>query len=357
MRLRHLDFLRGLAVILVLFRHHAFINNTHNAGWIGVDLFFVLSGFLVSGLLFREYIQYKKVNAKLFLIRRGLKIYPLFYLAILITVIIELLLGAKISKRALLSELVFMQNYFPSLWNHTWSLAIEEHFYFSIALLIVILVKTKKLENVKLFTAIFLVTGLMCLGLRIYNSLYVPFDYPTHLFRSHIRIDSLFFGVVLSYYYAFRKELFVNFFRRNRTVFYILSFLLILPVFVFDQKTSFITTIGLTFLYSGFGLLLANFVTDNFINEKLDKLFSRRMVDYVSTIGFCSYAIYLFHMLVHRYIASYIETLWLSFLIFFFGSIFIGIIISKTIEVRILQYRDKWFPKKRQERKIQIDNA
>ena len=60
MRLRHLDFLRGLAVILVLFRHHIFINNTHNAGWIGVDLFFVLSGFLVSGILFREYVQYKK---------------------------------------------------------------------------------------------------------------------------------------------------------------------------------------------------------------------------------------------------------------------------------------------------------
>ena len=357
MRLRHLDFLRGLAVILVLFRHHAFINNTHNAGWIGVDLFFVLSGFLVSGLLFREYIQYKKVNAKLFLIRRGFKIYPLFYLAILITVIIELLLGAKISKRALLSELVFMQNYFPSLWNHTWSLAVEEHFYFSIALLIVILVKTKKLENVKLFTAIFLVTGLMCLCLRIYNSLYVPFDYPTHLFRSHIRIDSLFFGVVLSYYYAFRKELFVNFFQRNRTVFYILSFLLILPVFLFDQKTSFISTIGLTFLYSGFGLLLANFVTDNSINEKLDKLFSRRLVNYISIVGFCSYAIYLFHMLVHRYVASHIQTLWISFLIFFFGSIFIGRIISKTIEVRILRYRDKWFPKKRQERKIQIDNA
>ena len=357
MRLRHIDFLRGVAVILVLFRHHAFINNTHNAGWIGVDLFFVLSGFLVSGLLFREYIQYKKVNAKLFLVRRGFKIYPLFYLAILITVIIELLLGSKISKRALLSELVFVQNYFRSLWNHTWSLAVEEHFYFSIALLIVILVKTKKLENVKLFTAIFLVTALMCLGFRIYNSLYIPFDYPTHLFRTHLRIDSLFFGVVLSYYYSFRKELLMHFFQRQRTVFYILSFLLILPVFMFDQKTPFISTIGLTFLYTGFGLLLANFVTDNSINKKLDKLFSRRLVNSVSTIGFCSYAVYLFHMLVHRYIASYIETLWLSFLIFFFGSIFMSIIITKTIEVRTLQYRDKWFPKKRQERKIQVDNA
>ncbi len=105
MRLKHIDFLRGIAVILVLFRHHAFINNTHNAGWIGVDLFFVLSGFLVSGLLFREYIQHQKINAKLFLIRRGFKIYPLFYLALLITIIIELSLGHKISKRPLLSEI------------------------------------------------------------------------------------------------------------------------------------------------------------------------------------------------------------------------------------------------------------
>jgi len=192
----------------------------------------------------------------------------------------------------------------------------------------------------------------MCLGLRIYNSLYVPFDYPTHLFRSHIRIDSLFFGVALSYYYSFRKELFVNFFQRNRIVFYILSFLLILPVFVFNQKSPFITTIGLTFLYLGFGILLGNFVTDNSINEKLDKLLSRRLVNYISTIGYCSYAVYLFHMLVHRYIASPVETLWLSFLIFFFGSIFIGIVISQTIEVGVLRYRDKWFPKKRQERKI-----
>jgi peptidoglycan/LPS O-acetylase OafA/YrhL len=351
MRLRHLDFLRGIAVILVLFRHHAFINNTHNAGWIGVDLFFVLSGFLVSGLLFREYIQLKKVDIKLFLVRRGFKIYPLFYLAILITVIIELMQGSKISKRALLSELVFMQNYFRNLWNHTWSLAVEEHFYFFVALMIVILVKIKKLENVKLFTGIFLLTAFMCLCLRIYNGLYVPFDYPTHLFRTHLRIDSLFFGVILSYYYSFRKESFVTFFQRNYTLLYLMAFVLVLPAFLFDQKSFFMSTVGLTFLYLGFGILLANFVTDNSINKKLDELFSKRLVDAISIIGFCSYAVYLFHMLVHRYIASHIETLWLSFLIFFFGSILIGIIISKTFEVQVLRYRDKWFPKKQKKEK------
>ncbi len=65
LRLKEIDFLRGIAVILVLFRHHWTTNILQHAGWIGVDLFFVLSGFLVSGLLFAEYKKFgdiKKYN-------------------------------------------------------------------------------------------------------------------------------------------------------------------------------------------------------------------------------------------------------------------------------------------------------
>jgi peptidoglycan/LPS O-acetylase OafA/YrhL len=91
MRQKSLDFLRGI-VILVLFRHSNVVEILTQIGWIGVDLFFVLSGFLVSGLLFKEYITYGSINAKLFFIRRGLKIYPLFYFAILLTVAFNLVL-------------------------------------------------------------------------------------------------------------------------------------------------------------------------------------------------------------------------------------------------------------------------
>ncbi|MBK8952142.1 MAG: acyltransferase [Chitinophagaceae bacterium] len=54
-RLKVLDFLRGIAILLVMFRHAKVSTITTRMGWIGVDLFFVLSGFLVSGLLFSEY--------------------------------------------------------------------------------------------------------------------------------------------------------------------------------------------------------------------------------------------------------------------------------------------------------------
>jgi len=74
-RLRELDFLRGVAILLVLFRHQLLFSFLKTMGWIGVDLFFVLSGFLISGLLFKEFQKFGAINPKLFLIRRGFKIY------------------------------------------------------------------------------------------------------------------------------------------------------------------------------------------------------------------------------------------------------------------------------------------
>src|SRR5260221_13388339 len=102
---KELDRLRCIAVLMVLFRHlpvppesapswikgpQSFL---HQAGWAGVDLFFVLSGFLISGLLFREQQQYGRIDFKRFFIRRGLKIYPGFFALIGATVGIAVVSG------------------------------------------------------------------------------------------------------------------------------------------------------------------------------------------------------------------------------------------------------------------------
>lgn len=89
MRITSIDFLRGVAVLLVVFRHIYFEPVLVTVGWIGVDLFFVLSGFLVSNLLFQEYKQTQTVKPIRFLIRRGFKIYPLFYLMIFLLFFIQ----------------------------------------------------------------------------------------------------------------------------------------------------------------------------------------------------------------------------------------------------------------------------
>ena len=73
-----LDVLRCVAVLLVVGYHMPYYRLWGRIGWIGVDLFFVLSGFLISGLLFREFRDTGSIDVKRFLIRRGLKIYPSF---------------------------------------------------------------------------------------------------------------------------------------------------------------------------------------------------------------------------------------------------------------------------------------
>jgi peptidoglycan/LPS O-acetylase OafA/YrhL len=78
-RLRQLDALRGVAILLALGEHRYVSDVWTRVGWTGVDLFFVLSGFLISGLLFNEHTRFGAIRFGRFFMRRGLKIYPGYY--------------------------------------------------------------------------------------------------------------------------------------------------------------------------------------------------------------------------------------------------------------------------------------
>ena len=140
-RITGLDLLRFIAVMLVLFRHlhppadgfsgwGRILELLQNGGWVGVDIFFVLSGFLVSRLLFSEFKRRGDFFLGRFLVRRAFKIYPAFWVLIAVTVAVRLFRShPDLSSRNLVNELLFIQNYGFGLWGHTWSLAVEEHFY------------------------------------------------------------------------------------------------------------------------------------------------------------------------------------------------------------------------------------
>jgi peptidoglycan/LPS O-acetylase OafA/YrhL len=151
-----LDLLRLVAVVLVMGAHFRklpdearwFLTPWSRGGWIGVDLFFVLSGFLVSGLLFREHARTGRIDVRRFLFRRAWKIYPAFWLMIGLTLFVQVFIkplpAGPPTLQATLAEFMFVQNYVPGLWGHTWSLAVEEHFYILLAVLFGLLAKRKK---------------------------------------------------------------------------------------------------------------------------------------------------------------------------------------------------------------------
>src|SRR5258708_988951 len=92
-----LDCLRGVAILMVIMCHSVLFRLPYwdwrlvLSGWAGVDLFFVLSGFLISGLLFAEYRRGGTIRFRRFAIRRALKIYPAFYALVLLTVCLNLM--------------------------------------------------------------------------------------------------------------------------------------------------------------------------------------------------------------------------------------------------------------------------
>ena len=136
-----LDTLRGLAILMVLFYHGFYFAHARDTlsgvariahwvtrpGWLGVNLFFVLSGFLITGILFSS--KAKPCYYKNFYIRRALRILPAFYLMLLILGLARQsswsFLMVSFFYLANLSSLFGVSLYYPVLW----SLAVEEHFY------------------------------------------------------------------------------------------------------------------------------------------------------------------------------------------------------------------------------------
>ena len=354
-RLIQLDLLRAVAIFLVLGNHmvpappqlNIYINKLTTfwfyGGWVGVDLFFVLSGFLVSGLLFREYMTHEKLNLKRFLIRRGLKIYPSFYVLIATTVIFAPFFAKEIPLRNLFAEIFFVQNFFGKLWPHTWSLAVEEHFYIGLAILFFLFLKfqSQKKNPFRAIPYFFVIFAVLCLTLRALMAIYKG----TSIGLTFFRIDALFFGVLISYFWNFYSLGENLFLRRNKNWLILLGILLLLPPFFFRSVINpWFFVFGMTTNYIAGGLLLVGCLTTEFKNKGVARI--------IAGIGTYSYSIYLWHLPVQYWVVKPLLTKlgmnnWFFYAGFYLlGAIVVGVILSKTIEYPILKIRDKYFPRR-----------
>jgi peptidoglycan/LPS O-acetylase OafA/YrhL len=130
-----LDGIRALAVFLVLLYHFGIPGVN---GGLGVEIFFTLSGFLITWLLLQEVEASGRVDFRAFYLRRTLRIFPAMYVYLLFGLAVLLLRGHPVPWGDVLASALYLQNYYDGAINtaapdtylsHTWSLAIEEQFY------------------------------------------------------------------------------------------------------------------------------------------------------------------------------------------------------------------------------------
>ena len=160
-------------------------------GWAGVDLFFVLSGFLLGQLVLREQFRTGRFDGRRFTARRVLKLWPVLYLFLAVHAVV----GSEPWDSYLWQNALHVQNYTGTSLQHLWSLAVEEHFYLALALLFPLLARRR--APVRLLVGVLVGVLVTALALRVGGVAAGVSDVRLQ-WRTHFRVDSLAAGVLLA---------------------------------------------------------------------------------------------------------------------------------------------------------------
>lgn len=191
-RIRSMDTFRSLAILMVLFAHtiSGFGSPSNLApfqlGGMGVDLFFVLSGWLLGSQLFKE-MEHGEINVRRFWIRRWMRTLPAYYVVLLYTITQQVL--TKEDPSTPWTYFFFIQNYDDSLdiFSVSWSLAVEEQFYLFIAPFLAFTLYLRPRLRLALLLLIF------CLP-----SAFRYYDLYSSNLETHVRLDGCIMGVLLA---------------------------------------------------------------------------------------------------------------------------------------------------------------
>ena len=349
------DCVRFLAIALVMVAHCGYPTETlpgiwssvgkwaENFGWAGVDLFFVLSGFLVSGLLFDEHDATGTLDIRRFLIRRAFKIVPAFYLLVLVTLIYEKVVGQKFNGTHLVHDLFFLQSYRAGEWSHAWTLAVEVHFYLLLALLLGWLASNGKADWHKRLPWILVGVLLAVLIARVINC-YVRtgnLNYHREIEPTHLHLDVLAAGVLLRYLFTYHHEA-LAIFRRGKILWFILGLLLVSrSASIWQPHPNLWTPFVPTLNYLGFGLILLLAVELPYPTGA-----ARWFVAPFDYFGKHSYSIYLWHLPLLQWLVDPLvpQRGPLSLLFFVTVSLAVGTLLSEALEMPVLHLRNRLFP-------------
>jgi peptidoglycan/LPS O-acetylase OafA/YrhL len=344
-----LDFVRGVAILLAVgwhfnYAHFGFfpldwlLLPGRTLGWAGVDLFFVLSGFLIGGLLFGEYAKTGRFSARTFLIRRAFKIWPILYLFLGI----QIALGTHPWPTFLVQNLLHVQNFWRSSFPHLWSLAVEEHFYLVFAFCYaLILTKTRNVHQIPIVLGVLCVVVLTCRIIAVSQGAGgEPIQWQTQF-----RIDSLACGVVLAYLRVFDPVRFQKLISKKLLLLVVWLSIVVVLANV-EAQGRIVSSIGYTLAYiAGAAFLLFCYRTPSIVAGNW-------LVRGVAGIGVYSYAMYVYQFASVRTVSGVAGRLHLSetsselFILggSYIGAFLAGLVITKLVERPLLALREWLFP-------------
>jgi peptidoglycan/LPS O-acetylase OafA/YrhL len=361
-RFAGLDHLRALAIIIVFVYHYNMFGHPAGLydylgswGWTGVDLFFVLSGYLIGGQLFARIAKDQPVSYGEFYFKRSLRILPAYFVVLALYLMIP-----GFTERSQLPPLwrmiTFTQNFGLDLakegaFSHAWSLCIEEQFYLILPLLIIALGTRKK--------AVWLLPVLFLLGFAIrsvmwydvlpkqpsFGKAYYEFIY----YPTWSRLDGLLAGVALAAFYYFQPAAWQRLTRHGNRILLIALALVAGAWFIAHDDNQY-TMQGAIFGYPAIAiaygaLTLAALSPTSFLYR-----YSSKLTRFIATL---SYSIYLTHKqlihLTHEALHHYnigddtYTSFWISTAVALAG----GWILHLLVEKPFLRIRDNWLARKK----------
>ena len=359
-KLHGLDHLRTLAIAWVFFFHYPDLDmpewawQVKDFGWVGVDLFFVLSGFLIARQLFVEFKETQTISLKQFFIKRFFRIIPVYLVVVAIYFLVPVF-REKESLAPLWKFLTFTQNIGlnPSVhgtFSHAWSLCVEEQFYLFFPLIILAAAWLKiSRKGAFIILAFFLFTCLI--RLYIWNK-YIPaliasndnestFWVTWIYYPTYTRLDGLLCGISiagLTVFYPQLKEKLNNY--ANLLLLAGIA-ILVGGYYLSFARLSFNANVyGFPVIAIGFAILVLTAISPACILYKLRSRIS-------TSVAILSYSIYLVHKGIRHLCFVYFgklgideESIWMLLLSIVF-SVLAALILRYAVEKPFLQIRDK----------------
>lgn len=362
-RIFGLDLMRATAILMVLSSHCLWIYPESNSflfqllklfGFLGVEIFFVLSGFLIGKILIKTFSKpdFSFSDVKVFLKRRWFRTLPNYFLVLIVNIIIAGIIGYEIE--SLWKYFFFLQNFSKPMlafFPESWSLSVEEWAYFLLPFLLFFVVRIFKVTNK---SKLFLITVIVLLAVFLFFKIsYHIYTSNTTLNQWNIslkavviyRLDSILYGVLASWIYCN----YPNFWKKHTVSALAIGCFGLLFVFFVIGKLSlpeatldaFLNTIYLPIV----SILISLFLP--FLSQwKQEKSFFKKPIVFISLI---SYSIYLLHYSVILQLMKHFVSVddlsqnehYLFTFIYLFVTILLSLFLYLFFEKPIMDLREK----------------